>query len=69
MGFLERHRVVRRLILVWVVWLISYATLSTFGGGEVTGGKAAAYATCVGLLSTILGIYFHRRHQDDDASH
>ncbi len=51
--------------MVWIMGLITYATLSVFSGGEVSGSKAAAYTTCVGLLSVILGIYFHKRHGED----
>lgn len=69
MGFLERHKVIRRTLMVWIMGLITYTTLAVFDGGEVSGGKAAAYATCVGMLSVILGIYFHKRHGEDGDVH
>lgn len=55
--------------MVWIMGLITYTTLAVFDGGEVSGGKAAAYATCVGMLSVILGIYFHKRHGEDGDVH
>lgn len=69
MGFLEKHRVIRRVALGWAMTLITFATLDVFSGGEVSGGKAGAYATCVGLLTVVLGMYFHKRHHEDANHH
>lgn len=64
--WLDRYRVIRRLAIGWVMWLITYATLQVFAHPEtLSGGAAAAYATVVGMLSVVLGVYFHDRFQED----
>lgn len=64
--WLDRYRVIRRLAIGWVMWLITFSTLQVFTNLEmVTAAVAAAYATVVGLLSLVLGLYFRDRFQED----
>ena len=66
--FFNEHKGVRRLILLWVVLLISYATFQIFQPEAIkgmTGGAAAAYATVVGLATTAIALYKWNRGKDD----
>jgi len=64
--WIERHKVIRRLLLAWAVWLITYVTLQLpWHGGNLSSGTAAGYATVVGLLSLVTGLYFHNRAKED----
>lgn len=66
---LERYKVVRRLALLWVLALITYATIRVFGYGM---DKTEEYIALVGLLAIAIGFYTtwrgKRESQDNDYS-
>lgn len=65
--WIDRYKVVRRLSLVWIGWLITHATFAIFSDiGSINAAAATAYATVTGLLGLIWGKYFHDRHKEDE---
>ncbi len=64
----EKHKLVRRLALLWAVWLITWVVLRVFGGPlkEITGPAATALGIVVGLLATVIGFYQHTRSKEAD---
>ena len=51
---LEKHKLVRRLVLLWLMALITYATVRVFGYGA---DAQAEYIALTGLLSVGIGFY------------
>jgi hypothetical protein len=67
--WIERYKVVRRLVLAWAIWLITYVTLQLpWASGTISSGAAAAYATVVAILTAVFGIYFRQRHREDQGA-
>ena len=64
---IEKHKLVRRLALIWAVGLITWVVLRVFGGPlkEITGPAATALGIVVGLLATVIGFYQHTRSKED----
>ncbi len=66
--FLDKHKVVRRAVVLWAVSLITWTTYVLFTDLQaVTGAVAAAYATCVGMLATAIGLYKWTRKSEDES--
>ena len=66
MDWIERYKIVRRLSLVWIGWLITHATLAVYADmGAITGPVAAVYGTTTGLLGIIWGKYFYDAAKKD----
>jgi len=61
-----QHKLVRRLLLAWAVGIITYASIRTYEQLEIiTTQVVSLYALTVGILSTVIGVYFHDRHKED----
>ena len=68
----NRHRLFRRLVLLWACWLITWTVLRVFTDAPVVeGGTAAALATVCGLLTVVIGFYQWSRDREgvDDKEH
>lgn len=63
MDFLEKYKVVRRLVMIWACALISYGTAIHFKSGQA---GSASYIALVGILSTVVGFYFKKRYDEDE---
>lgn len=63
----ERHKLVRRLALLWAVVLITWVVLRVFGGdlAAITTPVATATGLVVGLLATVVRFYQHSRAKED----
>lgn len=62
----ERHKLFRRLTLVWACWLITWVTLRVFEHPyQITGNTATALGIIVGILATAVGFYKWSRHKED----
>ena len=65
-SFFERHKGARRLLLLWAMVLITYATHAMFSDvTQITGPSVTAYATVTGLLSAVVGFYQWSRARDE----
>lgn len=63
---LDKYRVVRRLILLWACWLITFSVMRVFNNLElVNGAVATALTTVVGILTVVVGFYQKGREKDD----
>lgn len=61
-----QHKLVRRLLLAWAVGIITYASIRTYEQLEiVTSQVVGLYGLTIGILSTVIGVYFHDRHKED----
>ena len=61
-----KHKLVRRLLLVWAVGIITYASIMTYSQLDlITNQVVGLYGLTVGILSTVIGVYFHDRHKED----
>lgn len=61
-----RHKLVRRLLLAWAVGIITYASIKTYEQLDmITTQVVSLYGLTVGILSTVIGVYFHDRHTED----
>lgn len=57
-NIVENHKGVRRLLVVWAAALISWVSWMVFKNPKtITTDEAVAYATNVGILATVLGLY------------
>lgn len=64
--FLEKHKIFRRLALLWAMSLITYAVWVTFTDVSlITAAVVSALSLVVGLLATVIGFYMHSRFKDD----
>ena len=62
----ERHKLVRRLLLAWAIGIITYASIRTYEQLElITTQVVSLYGLTLGILSTVIGVYFHDRHKED----
>lgn len=65
-AFFEQHKGARRLTLLWIIALVTWATLIVFTSLEqITAPVAAAYGSLVGLVTVVTGLYVNLRAQDD----
>lgn len=62
---LERYKVVRRLVLVWVLALVTYATSKVFNEGVTA---TEEYLGLLGLLSVAVGFYTTWRGKSEQVS-
>jgi len=61
----ERHKLVRRILLIWAVAIITYASIRTYEQLElITNQVVTLYGLTVGILSTVIGVYFRDRHNE-----
>lgn len=66
---IEKHKLIRRLTLLWAICLITWVVLKVFGGplDAITGAVATAMGMVVGLLATVIGFYQHTRANETQA--
>jgi len=61
----ERHKLVRRILLIWAVAIITYASIRIYEQLElITNQVVTLYGLTVGILSTVIGVYFRDRHNE-----
>ena len=59
------HKAIRRGVLLWTCYLVTYATHKVFENPvAITTPEAAAYATVTALLAVAIGFYSNSRKQD-----
>lgn len=64
----ESHKLVRRLLVLWAVCLITWATLKLFEvPAEITGPAATAFGLVTGLLTAVIAHYQWARKNDDQS--
>ena len=62
----DRHRLARRLTLLWACSLITWVCVRVFSNLPlITGAVATALATVVGILGTVIGFYKWQRFKED----
>jgi len=62
----ERHKLVRRLLLAWAIGIITYASIRTYEQLElITTQVVSLYGLTLGILSTVIGVYFKDRYKED----
>lgn len=65
--WIDRYKVIRRIIIAWVACLITYATYAVYQDMSlVTSAVVALYGVTTGLLGLILGKYFTDRYNEDN---
>ena len=58
---------IRRAAMGWVMLLITFVVVWTFVcEPEITTGTAAALATVVGMLATVVGLFIKSLERDDE---
>lgn len=64
---IEKHKLIRRLVLVWAVALITWVVVRVFGMAPpvITGGTATALGTVIGILGTVIALYKWMRDRED----
>lgn len=61
----EQHKLVRRLLLLWSVGIITYASIRTYEQLDmITTQVVSLYGLTLGILSTVIGVYFRDRHKE-----
>lgn len=61
----REHKAIRRGTLLWVLYLVTHATIKVFQNPiAITTPEAAAYATVTALLGVAIGFYNASRNQD-----
>lgn len=67
MDWVSRHKVIRRLSILWAWGLITFATVSVFTDlSLITAAVVSLYTVAVGLLGTSIAFYFKNRAEEDD---
>ena len=62
----NRHKLVRRLLLVWAVWLITTVVLAFIEKmGSIQTADATVIVAVIGILTTVLALYQATRHRED----
>jgi hypothetical protein len=65
-GLASEHKLFRRSVLLWAVFIISWGTFQMFDDITlISSSAAAAYGTLAGLLTIVIGFYF--KHRKDDS--
>jgi drug/metabolite transporter (DMT)-like permease len=61
----EEYKIVRRTLVFWAIALVTWITFMVFTDITlITTAVAAAYATTVGVLGTVIGFYQWSRARD-----
>lgn len=61
----NRHKLVRRGLLLWAVWIITYSIQSYFQVVAFTDGSVATVMTAIiGILGVVIGLYQWSRMRD-----
>lgn len=62
----NKHKLVRRLLLLWAVGLITYVINAYVEKmGQVQPVDGTIIIAVIGILTTVLGVYQFHRHQED----
>jgi len=63
---IEKHKLIRRLIVLWAVILITWVTIRVFTSPpDISNGTAAAFASVVGLLGSSIAFYKWSRQKEE----
>lgn len=54
---------VRRVTLVWAVWLITTITFWFMGEDTINAAQATVVTAIIGILATVIAFYQHQRGQ------
>ena len=68
-NFINKHKIVRRLLLVWAVTIITIVLLRATEPEvlkAITTAGGVVVSVTVGILATVLGLYQHHRSKDGD---
>ena len=63
----EEHKLARRSLLIWAMWLISVVVLRVTDFEalpHVTGAVVTVVTAVIGLLTTVIAFYQWSRHQE-----
>ena len=52
--FVEKHRLLRKAALLWIIWLITWTVMTALGLPDINGSVASIVATVVGIFSIVL---------------
>jgi hypothetical protein len=66
--WVDRRKIMRRLLLLWSAWLITLVTLRVTTPDvmiQVGAAGATIFGAVVGILATLIGFYQWSRHDDD----
>jgi hypothetical protein len=64
----EDHKLVRRVLVIWAIWLITTVVLTvTDKITTIDTPTAAMVSTIVGILATVTAFYIKSRELDDDS--
>ncbi len=62
--WMERHKLITFMVLLWAMFMVSWATWIIFTKPPViSAGTASAYATLLGLPAAAIGLYKWRREK------
>lgn len=62
----NRHKLVRRLLLLWAVCLISFVVVAFVAKmGSIQTADATVIVAVIGILATVLGLYQWSRERED----
>jgi hypothetical protein len=62
------HKLVRRVLVIWAIWLITTVVLTvTDKITTIDTPTAAMVSTIVGILATVTAFYIKSRELDDDS--
>ena len=62
----EKHKLIRRLMVLWSVVLITWVVVIVFTRPpDIPAGTVTALSLVVGMLGSVIGFYKWLRHKDD----
>ena len=65
-NLIEKHKLIRRLTLLWSLILITAVVIKVFWFPiDIPNGTAMALGTVVGILGTVIGLYKWMRGKED----
>ena len=64
--FIDTRKIVRRIALLWAIWLITVVALKASEVlTEITAAGATVVTAVIGILTVVIGLYQSHRHDDD----
>lgn len=66
--WIENHKLIRRLALLWAISLITYVTISVMQPEIITvisGAGASVVVAVIGILQTVVALYQTGRSKED----
>jgi len=55
----EKYRIIRKLTLLWAVWLITWTVTTSFSLTDINGAVATIVTAVVGILSVAVKFLVH----------